>query len=68
MCTIAFVLQDVTMTTTGLMRDAGNPVRWIRHQEPRTELRPPRMNWVVVTDENHKRQMRMFWMPSATDR
>jgi len=30
--------------------------------EPKAEYKPLRMSWVVVTDENGKRQLRMHWV------
>jgi hypothetical protein len=30
--------------------------------EPKAEQKPLRMSWVVVTDENGKRQLRMHWV------
>ena len=68
MCSIALVAQDVTMATTELMRGARYHVCWTRQEQDRLEFRPPRMNWVVVTEENHNRRMQMSWTPSATDR
>ncbi|MGB9233660.1 MAG: hypothetical protein WCC04_04540 [Terriglobales bacterium] len=68
MCSFALFAEDVTMTTTGLMRAAGCEVRWIQREKARLEFQPPRMNWVVVTDENHNCRMQMLWTPSAADR
>lgn len=65
MCCITLVAQDFTMATTQLMRTAGCEVRWAREEEARTEIRPPRMNWVVVTDEDHNRRMQMRWAPAS---
>jgi hypothetical protein len=68
MCSITLIAQDVTMATTQLMRAASYAVCWTRPEEARTEFRPPRMNWVVVTDENHNRRMQMRWAPPADSR
>jgi hypothetical protein len=61
MCSITMIAQDVTMATTELMRAAGHVVCWPRQEQLRQEFRAPRMNWVVVTDENHNRRMQMVW-------
>jgi len=63
MCCIAMIAQDVTMATTELMHAASCVVCWPREGETRQEFRAPRMNWVVVTDENHNRRMKMVWTP-----
>lgn len=56
---------DVTMTTTEVMpvvsREKNTP--WLPKH---AEQDPVRMNWVVVTDENHKPQLRMHWKVSRT--
>ncbi|MFZ1916283.1 MAG: hypothetical protein WAU58_01830 [Terriglobales bacterium] len=69
MCSITLVVQDVTMATTELMCGTRYHVCWARKEEDRLEFRPPRMNWVVVTDENHYRRMQMNRAaPSEADR
>lgn len=69
MCCITFAGQEATMATTQLMRAAGYEICWTRlEEEARTEFKPPRMNWVVVTDEHHNRRMQMRWEPSAGNR
>jgi hypothetical protein len=68
MCCITMLMQDVTMATTQLMLATSYETRWTRPEEPRTELRTPRMNWVVVTDEHHNLRMQMRWAPSAAGR
>jgi len=68
MCCITMIAQDLTMATKQLMRAAACKVCWPGHDSVRTEFRPPRMNWVVVTDENHNRRMKMCWAPSAETR
>jgi hypothetical protein len=67
MCCITWMAPVITMATTQLMREARCETRWVStatlygHDAPR-------MNWVVVTDENQNRRMRMRWTPSAEDR
>jgi hypothetical protein len=68
MCSIALVAQEVTMATTELMRGTRYRVSGGRQEQDRLESRPPRMNWVVVTDESHNRRMQMRWAPPATGR
>jgi hypothetical protein len=53
--------EPMAMATTQLVR--------VHHEdaplwqgEPKAELMPLRMSWVVVTDENGKRQLRMHWV------
>jgi len=65
MCTITLVAPNLTMATTELTGAACRRVCWQRRDEARTEIRPPRMSWVVVTDENHIRRMQIRWVPSA---
>jgi len=67
MCCITMVLNEATMATTRLMRATSYELRWTRPEAARVEFQPPRMNWVVVTD-NNKRRMLMRWAPSAEDR
>ena len=66
MCCATLTVQETTMATTQLMRAAVCEVCWPRHEEARAGFRPPRMNWVVVTDENHNRRMQMRWAPPVT--
>ena len=68
MCCITFVGQEATMATTQLMRAASYEICWTRPEEVRSESKPPRMNWVVVTDEDQNRRMQMRWEPSAGNR
>lgn len=56
------------MATTQFMRATSYKICWTRPEEARMEFKPPRMNWVVVTDENHNHRMQMNWEPSAGDR
>jgi hypothetical protein len=68
MCCITFAGQEATMATTQLMRATSYEICWTRPEDARTEFRPPRMNWVVVTDENQNCRMQMHWEPSAGNR
>jgi hypothetical protein len=65
MCCATLTIQQATMATTQLMPATGYHVIW-PSQEERTEFHPLHMRWVVVTDENGKRELRMQW--SAADR
>lgn len=67
MCCITFVAQASPMATTQFMRAAGHEGRSTR-QGARMEVRPVRLNWVVVTGEDQKRQLQMNWKPSAGNR
>jgi hypothetical protein len=67
MCCMTLVAPGVTVATTQLMRTVCSDACWTR-EEVRTEFRPPRMNWVVVTDENQNRRMQMSWAASVEDR
>lgn len=65
MCCITLVGQEATMATTQLMRAAGYEIRWTRPEQARIECKPPRMSWVVVTDEDQNRRMQMHWAPAC---
>jgi len=68
MCCITLVAYEGAMATTQLMQATGYEIGWMRPEEARVECRPPRMNWVVVTDKDHNRRMQMRWAPPAEDR
>ena len=68
MCCITLVAQETTMATTQLMRAASCENCWTWPKDSPTVSRPPRMNWVVVTDKNQNRYMQMQWKPSAGNR
>lgn len=68
MCCITLARQEVTMATTQLMRAVNYEICWTRSEEARTQFRPPRMSWVVVTDENQTCRMQMNWAPSVGSR
>ena len=60
MCCTTLIAQHAPMATTELMRAAAWEIcRLVSEQK--TEFSPLRMNWVVVTDENGHRQLRMCW-------
>ena len=51
----------MAMATTQLARAIhGDASSW--HVEPKAELKSLRMSWVVVTDENGERRLRMQWV------
>jgi hypothetical protein len=51
----------MAMATTQLVRvHHGDAPLWQVERE--AEHKPLRMSWVVVTDENGKRQLRMHWV------
>jgi hypothetical protein len=62
MCCITLFAQPMAMATTQLARviryeDASS---W--QVEPKAEQKSLGMSWVVVTDENDNRQLRMRWV------
>jgi hypothetical protein len=63
MACMTLLAQPVTMATTQLAREipykVSNPWQWTHN----TERQPLRMNWVVVTGKNGRRQLRMQWLP-----
>jgi hypothetical protein len=62
MCCITLIAPMITMATTQLMREARCHTC---AQASERNVNTPRMNWVVVTDENQNRRMQMQWTPSA---
>lgn len=66
MCTIALIAPIITMATTQLMLEACRETCCVPVSE--RDVHAPRMNWVVVTDEDQNRRMRMHWAPSAESR
>jgi hypothetical protein len=53
--------EPMAMATTQLVRvHHEDAALW--QVEPEAEHKPLRMSWVVVTDENGKRQLRMRWV------
>jgi len=67
MCCTTLSVQEATMTTTQLTRVACCEVCWPWQEEQKTEQQPLRMNWVVVTDEGGKRELRMCWSAKASN-
>ena len=61
MCCTTLIAQPTTMVTTQLIDRACYDVYWPQQDEPKAEFGLLRMNWVVVTDENGNRQLRMRW-------
>jgi hypothetical protein len=61
MASITMFAPSMAMATTQLTREAVRavfaPVRFESSRAPHA----PRMNWVVVTDENGRRRLRMNW-------
>jgi hypothetical protein len=53
--------QPVAMATTQLARIIRYDISAPWHFEQITEPQPLRMNWVVVTDQNGSRALRMQW-------
>jgi hypothetical protein len=61
MCCMTLFAQPMAMATTQLVRvHHEDAALW--QVEPKAEQKPLRMSWVVVTDENGKRQPRMHWV------
>jgi hypothetical protein len=54
----------VAMTTTQLPRVIRYELSVPLQLEPKIEQQPLRMNWVVVTDKNGSRRLRMQWVTS----
>jgi hypothetical protein len=52
----------MAMATTQLASAIHYEGATLRQVEPQAEYKPLRMSWVVVTDENGKRQLRMHWV------
>ena len=67
MCCTTLIAQPATMATKRFVRSAFCEICRPRPDEQKTEFRPPRMNWVVVTDENGNRQLRMRWRVERDD-
>ena len=62
MACIVFMAPPVAMATTQFVRVIQHEENFSWNVEPKTEHKPLRMNWVVVTDESGKRQLRMDWV------
>ena len=61
MACITMLAPPVTMATTqlrqGIVREVFAPIHFERNREQHS----PRMNWVVVTDNDGSRRLRMNW-------
>ena len=58
---------DASMATTQLTCAARYKVVWPSQQSQSLQQRHPSLNWVVVTDENGTRRLRMQWNMDAID-
>ena len=67
MCCTTLSVREATMATTELTRAARCEVYWPRPAKQEAEQRALRMNWVVVTDGNGQRQLRMCWRADASN-
>jgi len=66
MACLTLFASPVAMATTQLARVIRYEVSAPWQTEPTTERQPLRMNWVVVTDKNGTRRLRMQWTPSGS--
>jgi len=60
MCCTTLTAMGATMATKQLTRTACCQLCWPQ-DEPRAKRKPLRMSWVVVTDGDGRRQLRMCW-------
>jgi len=67
MCCTTLTAMQATMATTQLMPALCCQVCWPR-EEQKAEQKPLRMNWVVVTDGDGRRRLRMCWAEDALTR
>jgi hypothetical protein len=65
MCCITLNALEATMATTQLMHDVSYETQSPWLPEQKAERAPLRMNWVVVTGDEGKRQLRMHWDVAA---
>lgn len=61
MACITMFTPTMAMATTQFKRETVHEVFAPIHFERKIEQRSPRMNWVVVTDNNGSRHLRMQW-------
>jgi len=61
MCCTTLNLREATMATTELTRAACQDFRWPQPAVQKTDQKVLRMNWVVATDENGTRRLRVCW-------
>ena len=66
MCCIALIALPATMPTTELTRAVIHqvPTPWLPQN---ADHKPVHMNWVVVTDKNGKRCLRVHWDITSKD-
>ncbi len=67
MCGTTLIAQEATMATTQLLRTAVSEFRWPTPAEQKADFKPLSMNWVVVTDENGNRRLKMQWRADLDD-
>lgn len=67
MCCAILTATENTMSTTQLMRAVCLDVFFPLKEEQDTQNLTLRMNWVVVTDANGKRQLKMNWTADRED-
>ena len=60
MCCTTLIALGTPMATTQVMR-ARYDILWPQTDKRKTPFQPVRMNWVVVTDENGNRRLKMDW-------
>lgn len=65
MACITLFAQPTAMTTTQFVRVTPYKPSFTRDRELHREQNSPRMNWVVVTDNNGNRELRMHWVPDG---
>ena len=57
--------EAMAMPTTQLTRVIQYECAASRQLESKAEIKSPRMSWVVVTDKNGRRQLRIQWEPAV---
>jgi hypothetical protein len=62
MACMTLFAQPMAMATTQLESAVQHQENFSWQVEPKTEHKPLRMSWVVVTDERGQRQLRMRWV------
>ena len=62
MACITLLAQPMAMATTLLVSAVQREENFSERVEPNVEHNSLRMSWVVVTDENGERQLRMRWV------
>ena len=58
---------DISMATTQLTYAERNERVWPMYQLQHCQRRHPLMNWVVVTDNNGMRHLRLRWCLAQSD-